>query len=47
MLAELRDIIAGKVLEGLSMQDRKPDFDLIEPTAFGRCEMEVNVGLAL
>ena len=47
VLAELRDIITGKILEGLAMQDREPNFDLIEPTTFGRCEMEVNVRSAL
>ena len=47
MLLQLLDGGEGGAAQGLALQDRKPDFDLIEPRRPGRGEMEMNVAVFL
>jgi hypothetical protein len=47
VLLQLLDVGEGGAVEGLSLQDRKPDFDLIEPGRSGWGEMKVDVGVFL
>lgn len=41
--SELFDRGEGFTTERLSLQDREPDFHLVEPGGPGRCEVEVHV----
>ena len=47
VLPELFDRGEGRVVEGLPLQDREPDFDLVEPGSPRRREMETHVGMTL
>jgi hypothetical protein len=47
VLPEVLDRREGSAVEGLSLQDREPDFDLIEPGGSGRREVEMHVLVAL
>src|SRR5690349_883794 len=47
VLLELLDRGEGCATQGFSLEDRKPDLDLIEPRSPGRGEVEAYVGMTL
>src|ERR1700704_6303109 len=47
VLPELFDRFEGRVAEGLALQDREPDFHLVEPGSPRRREMKPYVGMTL
>ena len=47
VLPELLDRFKGRAVEGLALQDREPDFHLVEPGSPRRREMKPYVGMTL
>ena len=47
VLFELLEVREGSAAKRSPLQDREPDFDLIEPGRAGRREMELHIGMGL
>ena len=45
VLLELLEACEGGAAKRLPLQDREPDFDLIEPRCAGRREMKLHIGM--
>src|SRR4029077_188934 len=46
VIPELLDIGEGSAGQGVALENREPDLDLVEPGAVGRGEVEADIGMA-